>query len=141
MNNTLFDNLPSFKITPFVYLIVILYYSHEKKILKHTSMHYTHIANASTVHKHFKASTFFAISKQLCRIISASSMCTLHFVVLNLLLINNIFQSINRKFVHIPLQRRYRRSFICCTLIFFVVRCRNTRDVTFISCTPACCYI
>ena len=90
------------------------------------------------VHKHFKASTFFAISKQLCRIMSASSMCTLHFVMLNLLPINNIFQSINLKFVHLPLQRR---RFICCTLICFVVRCRSTRDVTFISRTPACCYI
>ena len=47
MNNTLFETLPSFKITPFVYLIVILYYSHAKNILKQRRMHYTHIANAN----------------------------------------------------------------------------------------------
>lgn len=46
MDNTLFETLPSFKITPFVYLIVILYYSLAKNILKQRSMHYTHIANA-----------------------------------------------------------------------------------------------
>ena len=34
INNTLFDTLPSFKITPFVYLIVILCYSHAKKYIK-----------------------------------------------------------------------------------------------------------
>lgn len=43
ISNTLFDTLPSFKITPFVYLIVILCYSHAKKYIK-TFKHalYTH---------------------------------------------------------------------------------------------------